>query len=99
MIKSESCHVGRCYYIDRKNMWGNYCPETGEYYLAHDAGDEYCEIVLASYWYDKDGYCHVDSSRGYNYQVVRELLQLGHLTRKTLAAYIQDGGEVWWDQP
>ena len=19
-------------------MWGNYCPETGEYYLAHDVG-------------------------------------------------------------
>ena len=78
-------------------MYGNYCPATGEYYLA--IYDDACEIVLASYWHDEDGYYHVDSSRGYSYDVVRELLRLGHLTPKTLAAYLRDGGEVWWNQP
>ena len=97
MSKTESCHVGRCYYIGRENMRGNYCPDTGEYYLALIYGGNYRE--LAYYWLDEDGYCHVDSSRGYSYDVVRELLRLGHLTRKTLADYIAAGGEIWWDQP
>ena len=100
MNKVESCHVGRCYYIrrvvynrDSIDMQGNYCPDTGEYYLSI-SGE-----VIASYWYDEDGYCHVDSSRGYSYEVVRELLRLGHLTSKTLASFIEAGGEVWWNQP
>ena len=97
--KIESCHVGSCYYINRYNMHGNYCPATGEYYLAVYDDDRRQEIVIASYWYDSDNYCHVSSQRGYSYDVVRELLRLGHLTPKTLAAYLRDGGEVWWDQP
>ena len=97
MDKIESCHIGRCYYIDRPDMQGNYCPETGEYYLA--IYDDNIKIVIASYYFDDDGYCHVDSARGYSYDVVRELLRLGHLTRKTLADYIAAGGEIWWDQP
>ena len=89
-----------CYYISRTDMQGNYCPATGEYYLAvYDDDDRRQETVVASYWCDEHGFCHVDSARGYSYQVVRELLQLGHLTPKTLAAYIRDGGRVWWDQP
>ena len=95
--KIESCYVGSCYYIVRDNMRGNYCPATGEYYLA--CREDACEIVIAGYWYDGDGFCHVDSSRGYSYDVVRELLQLGHLTPKTLASFVEDGGRVWWDQP
>ena len=92
MNKIESHYVGRCYYIDRPNMHGNYCPETGEYYLAKD------EIVIASYWYDQDGFYHVYSMRGYSYNVVRELLRLGHLTCKTLEQFQQAGGQIWWGQ-
>ena len=86
------------YNIYSENMQGNYCPETGEYYLArHEAtGDN---PVLATYWVDKDGYCHMFALRGYSYEVVRELLQLGHLTPKTLEQFQQEGGEIWWDQP
>ena len=103
MSKIESCHIGRCYYISRENIQGNYCPDTGEYYLGiYDytiIQGIPTEIGLAYYWYDEDGFCHVDSARGYSYDVVRELLRLGHLTRKTLADFIAAGGQVWWDQP
>ena len=95
----NSCYKSGMYNVGRGNMWGNYCPETGEYYLAVYDDDRRQEIVIAGYWYDQDGCCHMDSSRGYSYDVVRELLRLGHLTRKTLASYIRDGGQVWWDQP
>ena len=95
--KIESYHVGSCYYINRYNMHGNYCPETGEYYLA--CHEDACEVVIASYWYDSDNYCHAYSQRGYSYDVVRELLRLGHLTKKTLEQFQQAGGEVWWNQP
>ena len=96
--KVETCHIGMCYYISRNNMHGNYCHATGEYYLAvYD--DDIRQIVIAGHWYDDDVFCHVDSSRGYSYDVVRELLRLGHLTGKTLASYIRDGGPGWWDQP
>ena len=78
----------------------NYCPATKEYFLAvYDDDDRRQEIVVASYWYDEAGCCHMASSRGYSYDVVRELLRLGHLTSKTLVSYIRDGGQVWWDQP
>ena len=97
--KIESCHIGMCYYISRANMHGNYCPATKEYFLAVYDDDRRQEIVVASYWYDEAGCCHMDSSRGYSYDVVRELLRLGHLTSKTLVSYIRDGGQVWWDQP
>ena len=89
--------VSGSYYIDRGNMQGNYCPDTGEYYLARYEGGN--PVVLAYYWVDGFDCCHADSSRGYSYDVVRELLQLGHLTKKTLASFIAAGGKVWWAQP
>ena len=82
-------------------MWGWYCPETGEYYLAHDASDPVvgeCVEILASCHLD-DGSYENHSYCGYGYEVVRELLQLGHLTAKILASFIEAGGAVWWDQP
>ena len=101
-MKTSFCKYG-AYHIERANMWGTYCPETGEYYLAsYDEESvkkrdrEY--VTRVTCWYDKTGYLHVYSERGYSYQVVRELLQLGHLTRKTLAEFIEAGGEVWWNQ-
>ena len=82
------------YHVGRTNMWGNYCPETGEYYLARPEG------VMASARYMWDDEWQVQSYSGYSYEVVRELLQLGHLTSKTLALFIEEeGGDVWWDQP
>ena len=97
-MKNIIYRVNGSYFIGRDNMQGTYCPETGEYYLAR-YDDDYCEIVLAYYWIDGLGCCHVDSSRGYSYDVVRELLQLGHLTPKTLVSFKRDGGQVWWNQP
>ena len=97
MKKTNSSYRYGMFHVGRDNMWGNYCPETGEYYLA--IYDDNIKIVIASYYFDDDGYCHVDSARGYSYDVVRELLRLGHLTRKTLADYIAADGEVGWDQP
>ena len=95
--KTNSSYRFGCHHVGRTDMWGNYCPETGEYYLAHDVG-EYIE-VLASACYIRDDEWQEQEERGYSYEVVRELLQLGHLTSKTLATFIEDGGEVWWDQP
>ena len=100
--KTNSSYRYGCFHVGRSDMWGNYCPETGEYYLAHNAYDpipgEYVE-VLASGCYLRDDEWQDQSACGYSYQVVRELLQLGHLTSKTLAAFIEADGEVWWDQP
>ena len=83
--------------VGRTDMWGWYCPGTGEYYLAHDTG-EYRE-VLASAIFVRDDEWQEQSYSGYDYEVVRELLQLGHLTPKTLAGFVEAGGEVWWNQP
>ena len=96
-VKLNSSYRYACYHVGRTNMWGWYCPDTGEYYLAHDAG-EYIE-VLASGVYMPDGSWQEQSCCGYWYEEVRELLQLGHLTKKTLASFIEAEGEVWWDQP
>ena len=65
------------YHVGRTNMWGNYCPETGEYYLARPEGvmasARYIDICDEMKW-------QVQAYSGYSYEVVRELLQLGHLT-------------------
>ena len=89
-------------YVSRIDMWGTYCPETGEYYLAHDSYDPVAGAwveVLASAREMPDGEWQDQSARGYDYEVVRELLRLGHLTSKTLADFVEAGGEVWWHQP
>ena len=100
MNKMNSTYKNGTYHIGRINMWGSYCPETGEYYLARPEG------VMASVQYiyicdDVDEMkLQVQAYSGYSYEVVRQLLQLGHLTNKTLALFIEEeGGEVWWDQP
>ena len=105
MIKSDS--KWGAYNVSRKNMWGTYCPETKEYYLAHntylpEVGE--CVEVLASAHFVRDDEWQAACGCGYEdynggYEVVRELLQLGHLTPKTLASFIEADGEVWWDQP
>ena len=96
MSKTNSCHKYDCYHVGRTDMWGWYCPETGEYYLAHDAG-EYVGVLASAYLVREDEWLD-QSERGYDYEVVRELLQLGHLTSKTLEQFQQAGGEVWWNQ-
>ena len=101
MKKNSSYRYG-CFHVGRSDMWGNYCPETGEYYLACKNFDptvgEYIE-VLASACEMEDGAWQEQSACGYSYEVVRELLQLGHLMPKTLETFLQQEGEVWWDQP
>ena len=92
-MRTNSSYKYGMFHVGRTNMWGNYCPETGEYYLACPEG------MLASACYIRDDEWQEQQYRGYCYEVVRELLRLGHLTPKTLAAFIEDGGEVWWDQP
>ena len=87
--------------VSRVDMWGTYCPETGEYYLAHntylpEVGE--CVEVLASARYVRDDEWQEQSYSGYSLEVVRELLRLGHLTPKTLEQFQQEEGEVWWDQ-
>ena len=102
MSKTNSCHKYDCYHVGRTDMWGWYCPETGEYYLAHYSYDPVvgrCVGVLASAYLVREDEWLEQSERGYGYQVVRELLQLGHLTSKTLASFTEAEGEVWWDQP
>ena len=101
-MKKNSSYKYGCFHVGTPDMWGNYCPETGEYYLAHKdldpvAGE--CIGVLASAYFVREGEWKEQSARGYSYQVVRQLLRLGHLTSKTLASFIEAGGEVWWDQP
>lgn len=91
-----------CYNVGRTDIWGNYCPETGEYYLCCNNEDPImgeCVEVLASGREMPDGEWQEQSARGYRYEVVRELLQLGHLTSRTLDRFLEEGGEVWWDQP
>ena len=110
LTKTNSAYKYGCFHVGRTDMWGNYCPETGEYYLARNNYDpevgEYREVLASAYyqaeddpssWQDisADGFAEYEGG----YQAVRELLQLGHLTAKTLAAFIAAGGEVWWDQP
>ena len=100
--KTNSSYRYGCFHVGRSDMWGNYCPETGEYYLAHNAyvpGVGECVGVLASVGEMPDGSWEENAERGYDCEVVRELLQLGHLTPKTLAGFIEAGGDVWWDQP
>ena len=101
-MKTNSCYKYGSFHVGRTDMWGNYCPETGEYYLAHrtylpEVGE--CVEVLASARYVMDDEWQEQSYRGYSLEVVRELLRLGHLTPKTLSSFIEAGGEVWWDQP
>lgn len=96
-MKKNSSYKYGCFHVGRTDMWGNYCPETGEYYLAHDVGG--CVEVLASVREMPDGSWEEATYYEYTYEVVRELLQLGHLTRHTLESFIKDGGDVWWDQP
>ena len=105
--KTNSSYKYGCYHVGRSDMWGNYCPDTGEYYLCCNDEDPVIGgyiATLASCRIDEAGYlddCSADGFEEYNggYEVVRELLQLGHLTKKTLASFIEAGGEVWWDQP
>lgn len=102
-LKTNSSYRYACYHVGRSDMWGWYCPETGEYYLAHrdfvpEIGE--CVGVLASACQgDDESSWQEEADRGYNFEVVRELLQLGHLTHQTLASFIEAGGVVWWDQP
>lgn len=98
MVTKRYCHG--CYHVFRigtPDMWGNYCPETGEYYLACNSPEGI--EVLASGSEMPDGEWQVQSARGYRYEVVREMLQLGYLTARTLESFLEEGGEVWWDQP
>ena len=102
LTKTNSSYRYGAYHVGRTNMWGNYCPETGEYYLAHntfvpDVGE--CVEVLASAHFVREDEWQEQLASGYDYEVVRELLRLGHLTPKTLASFIEADGEVWWDQP
>ena len=102
VTKTNSSYKYGAYHVGHTTYWGNYCPATGEYYLAHNTfvqGVGECVEVLASAHYVRDDEWQEQSCRGYDYEVVRELLQLGHLTPKTLEQFRQDGGEVWWDQP
>ena len=99
MIKSDS--KWGAFNVSRVDMWGTYCPETGEYYLAHKnyvPGVGECVEVLASAHFVREDEWQEQRVSGYSYEVVRELLRLGHLTRNTLADFIADDGEVWWDQ-
>ena len=106
LTKTNSAYKYGCFHVGRTDMWGNYCPETGEYYLAHNTfvrGVGEGVEVLASARYVRDDEWQAFCCSGYEdynggYEVVRELLQLGHLTPKTLASFIEAEGEVWWDQ-
>ena len=100
-MKTNSSYRYGCFHVGRTDIWGNYCPETGEYYLAHNTfvpGVGECVEVLASARYVRDDEWQEQSAEGYDYQVVRELLRLGHLTDKRLDQFQLEGGEVWWDQ-
>lgn len=101
-MKMNSCYKYECYHVGRSDMWGWYCPDTGEYYLAANDTDPVageCISVLATAQEMPDGSWQEYTDCGYSYEVTRELLQLGHLTPKTLASFIEADGEVWWDQP
>ena len=100
--KTNSAYKYACFHVGRTDMWGWYCPETGECYLARRhfvPGVGECTGVIASIGEMPDGSWEENAERGYDCEAVRELLQLGHLTAKTLAAFLEAGGEVWWEQP
>ena len=107
-VKVNSRYNGYEFAVDRicdgtLNMWGSYCPDTGEYYLARDAGDFIGVIASAGFMPNED-WREEQTAWGYESQadgleVVRELLRLGHLTKKTLTNFIAEGGVVWWEQP
>ena len=102
MEKTNSCYKYGCFHIGRTDVWGWYCPDTGEYYLACNDTDPIvgrCVGILASAREMPDGEWQEQADCGYSYEVVRELLQLGHLTPKTLEQFQLSGGEVWWEQP
>ena len=101
-MKKNSDSKWGAFNVSRGNMWGTYCPEAGEYYLAHNTfvpGVGECKEVLASAIFVRDDEWQEQVARGYDYEVVRELLQLGHLTSKTLEQFVEEGGDVWWNQP
>ena len=101
LTKTNNSYKYGMFHVGRTDMWGNYCPETKEYYLARNSyvpGVGECVEVLASVHEMPDGEWQEQSECGYDYEVVRELLQLGHLTPKTLEQFLQDSGEVWWNQ-
>ena len=106
-VKINSRYNGYEFAVDRicdgtLNMWGSYCPDTGEYYLARDAGDFIGVIASVGFlpnedWQEQTAWGYEPEVGGL--EVVRELLRLGHLLPKTLASFIQAGGEIWWEQP
>ena len=101
-MRKNSDYKWGAFNVSRPNMWGTYCPETGEYYLAHNTfvpGEGESVEVLASAIFVREDEWQEQSECGYSYEVVRELLRLGHLTKKTLEQFVEEGGEVWWDQP
>ena len=108
--KTNSSYRYGCFHVGRTDMWGWYCPETKEYYLARKDTDPIageCVGVLASgccqdendeaSWQDYSADGFEDYNNGY--EVVRELLQLGHLTSRTMERFLEEEGVVWWDQP
>lgn len=101
LTKTNSSYRFGCYHVGRSDMWGWYCPETGEHFLRCNDEDPVIGAYIATLCMPQllnDGFEQYDA-RGYSYEVVRELLQLGHLTSKTLARFLEAGGDVWWDQP
>jgi hypothetical protein len=60
------------YHVDRGDIWGNYSPFTGEYYLNSVEG------VIASGYYDENDNFIEQSYDGWNYNAVRRALMLGH---------------------
>ena len=57
MSKTNSSYRYGIFHVGRTEMWGNYCPETGEYYLAHKSFDTAvgeCVEVLASACFVRD---------------------------------------------
>lgn len=106
-VKINSYYNGYEFAVDRicdgtLNMWGSYCPDTGEYYLAYDAG-EYTGVVASAEfmpneeWQEQTAWGYESQAGGL--EVVRELLRLGHLLPQTLTNFIEAGGVIWWNQP
>ena len=60
------------YHVNRGDVWGNYSPFTGEYYLSSING------VLASGYYDEKDDFIEQGYDGWDYNSVRRLLMLGH---------------------
>ena len=97
-IKLNSSYRNGCFNIGRTVSWGWYDPETKEFYLARDTG-EYIETLASWSCIDDSLNWQDNSANGYNYEVVRELLQLWHLLPQTLTYFIEAGGVIWWNQP